>query len=339
MPGPVAPAALPLRIIASGAYLPRQRVPSEQFDRRWNKPAGWVERHSGVASRGHAAADERASWMGAQAARQALQQAALAATDIDCIVSACGVMEQAIPCQAVLVQRALGLGDSGIPSFDVNATCLGFVVALEMAGSLLALGRYRRVLIVCSDVPSAGLDPDDPLTAPLFGDGAVAMLVERAADGQASALLATRLRTYGDGAGLCQVPTCGTGMRLFDDVDAYRAAHHFQMQGKALYREAARRLPGFLQDLLDSAGTALDACDVIVPHQASGQALDHLQRVLGLPPQRLVRILREHGNQLAASLPMALHQALIDGCLPRGGQALLIGTGAGLALGGAVLRY
>lgn len=339
MPGPVAPAALPLRIIASGSYLPRQRVPSEQFDRRWNKPAGWVERHSGVASRRHAAADERASWMGAQAARQALQQAALAATDIDCIVSACGVMEQAIPCQAVLVQRALGLGDSGIPSFDVNATCLGFVVALEMAGSLLALRRYRRVLIVCSDVPSAGLDPDDPLTAPLFGDGAVAMLVERAADGAASALLATRLRTYGDGAGLCQVPTCGTGMRLFDDVEAYRAAHHFQMQGKALYREAARRLPGFLQDLLDSAGTALDACDVIVPHQASGQALDHLQRVLGLPPQRLVRILREHGNQLAASLPMALHQALIDGRLPRGGQALLIGTGAGLALGGAVLRY
>jgi len=339
MPGPVAPAALPLRIIASGAYLPRQRVPSEQFDRRWNKPAGWVERHSGVASRRHAAADERASWMGAQAARQALQQAALAATDIDCIVSACGVMEQAIPCQAVLVQRALSLGDSGIPSFDVNATCLGFVVALEMAGSLLALRRYRRVLIVCSDVPSAGLDPDDPLTAPLFGDGAVAMLVERAADGAASALLATRLRTYGDGAGLCQVPTCGTGMRLFDDVHAYRAAHHFQMQGKALYREAARRLPGFLQDLLDSAGTALDACDVIVPHQASGQALDHLQRVLGLPPQRLVRILREHGNQLAASLPMALHQALIDGRLPRGGQALLIGTGAGLALGGAVLRY
>jgi 3-oxoacyl-[acyl-carrier-protein] synthase-3 len=339
MPGPVAPAALPLRIIASGAYLPRQRVPSEQFDRRWNKPAGWVERHSGVASRRHAAADERASWMGAQAARQALQQAALAATDIDCIVSACGVMEQAIPCQAVLVQRALGLGDSGIPSFDVNATCLGFVVALEMAGSLLALRRYRRMLIVCSDVPSAGLDPDDPLTAPLFGDGAVAMLVERAADGAASALLATRLRTYGDGAGLCQVPTCGTGMRLFDDVEAYRAAHHFQMQGKALYREAARRLPGFLQDLLDSAGTALDVCDVIVPHQASGQALDHLQRVLGLPPQRLVRILREHGNQLAASLPMALHQALIDGRLPRGGQALLIGTGAGLALGGAVLRY
>lgn len=331
--------ALPLRIIASGAYLPRNRVPSQVFDQRWGKPAGWVQRHSGVALRGHAAADERASWMGAQAAHAALQQAGLTTGDIDCIVSACGVMEQAIPCQAVLLQRALGLGDSGVPSFDVNATCLGFVVALELVGSLLALGRYRRVLIVCSDIPSVGLDPDDPMTAPLFGDGAVALLVEQAAEAHGSSLLATRLRTYGDGAALCQVPTCGTGMRLADDVAAYRAAHHFQMQGKALYREAARRLPGFLRDLLKAAGLALDACEVIVPHQASGQALDHLQRVLGLPPERMVRILAEQGNQLAASLPMALHQALLDGRLRRGGHALLIGTGAGLALGGAVLRY
>ena len=332
-------AALPLRIVSSGAWLPRRRIASTVFDQRWNKTAGWVERHSGVASRAHAEADERASWMGAQAARDALQRAGLGLGDIDCIISACGVMEQAIPCQAVLIQRALGLGDSGVPSFDVNATCLGFVVALEMAGSLLALQRYRRVLIVCSDIPSAGLDPDDPLTAPLFGDGAVAVLVERASDDQASALLATRLRSYGDGAALCQVPTCGTGMRLHDAPEAYRAAHYFQMQGRALYREAARRLPGFLQDLLGSAGIDLQGCDVIVPHQASGQALDHLQRVLGLPPQRLVRILAEQGNQLAASLPMALHQALLDGRLVRGGHALLIGTGAGLALGGAVLRY
>lgn len=339
MPGVPTSTALPLRIIASGAYHPRNRVPSQVFDQRWNKPAGWVQRHSGVASRGHAGADERASWMGAQAARAALQRAALAVTDIDCIVSACGVMEQAIPCQAVLLQRELGLGDSGVPSFDVNATCLGFVVALELVGSLLALDRYRRVLIVCSDIPSSGLDPDDPLTAPLFGDGAVALLVERAAEGQSSALLTTRLRTYGDGATLCQVPTCGTGMRLADDPAAYRAAHHFQMQGKALYREAARRLPGFLQALLASAGVALRDCDVIVPHQASGQALDHLQRVLALPAERMVRILHTQGNQLAASLPMALHEAVLDGRLQRGGQALLIGTGAGLALGGAVLRY
>ncbi|KAF1013358.1 MAG: 3-oxoacyl-[acyl-carrier-protein] synthase 3 [Stenotrophomonas maltophilia] len=277
--------------------------------------------------------------MGAQAVRQALQHAGLGTGDIDGIVSACGVMEQAIPCQAVLLQRELGLGGSGVPAFDVNATCLGFVVALELVASLLALGRYRRLLIVCSDVPSADLDPNDPITAPLFGDGAVVVLVERSADGQGSALLASALRTYGDGAGLCQVPTCGTGLRLGDDVAAYQAANHFQMQGKALYREAARRLPGFLQQLLQAADMPLDALDVIVPHQASGQALDHLQRVLGLPPQRLVRILHEQGNQLAASLPMSLHQALCDGRLQRGGHALLIGTGAGLALGGAVLRY
>jgi 3-oxoacyl-[acyl-carrier-protein] synthase-3 len=329
---------LPLRILGTGVYRPREVIDSVAFDRRWQREPGWTERHCGVARRHRAAPDETSSWMGARAAEAALAAAGVDGTGLDAVVSACSVMEQAIPCLGVQIQQRLGLGASGIPAFDVNATCLGFMAALDLVASALATGRYRRVLIVSSEVASAGLDDNDPNTAPLFGDGAAAVVLDRAPDA-ASALLACQLATYGDGHELCQLRAGGTRLRVGDDPVAHAVGARFTMDGRGLYRLTRSHLPPFVERLLAAAGRGLDGIDCIVPHQASGQGLDHMVAALGMAPERVVRILPEVGNQIAASLPSALHQAIVDGRLRRGQHCLLLGTGAGLSLGGAVLRY
>lgn len=328
-----------LRILGTGRDLPRRVVPSTDFDARWQRAPGTTFQDVGVRQRHVAAPDESSSAMAARAARQALDAAGLAPDALDCIVSACSVMEQAIPCLGAQVQRALGLGTSGIPAFDVNATCLSFLAALDLVSAAIAQGRYRHVLIVSSEIASAGLDPEDTSTAALFGDGAAAVVLGAAPADSASALLASRIETYAVGADLCQVRGGGTRLRSGTDPAAWRESSRFRMDGPATYKLAARYIRPFLARLLQQAGVAVQALDCIVPHQASGKALDHLTAALRLPPGRVVRTLPDFGNQVAASLPNALHEAVVSGALRRGQLVALLGSGAGLSLGGAVLRY
>jgi 3-oxoacyl-[acyl-carrier-protein] synthase-3 len=330
---------LAVRILGTGEYQPIQSMDSAEFDRRWGKSTGWTERHCGVRTRRYAGPEETSSRMGAMAARAALDRAQLAVDDIDCVISACSVMEQAIPTNAVLIHRELGLQSSAIPAFDVNATCLSFLVALEVAATSIAVGRYRRVLLVSSEIASCGLDWDNTHTAPLFGDGAAAIILGRSDTGDSSALLATHFATYSEGAEFCQVRACGTRLRLADGITQWREGMAFEMNGRATYRLAAQHLPGFMNTLLTKANTSVDALRAIVPHQASGQALSHLERTLKLPQQKLIRILHTRGNQIAASIPNALHHALTQENIVRGDLLGLVGSGAGLSLGGIVLRY
>lgn len=330
--------ALPLRILGTGRHVPATEVTSQQLDQRWQLPAGTTFARSGVATRHYVGEGETASSMGAAAATQALASAGIDPGQIDCLISACSVMEQPIPCQAVLIQRALGLGDSGIPAFDVNATCLSFLVALDMAANALALGRYRCVLIVSSEVASGGLDASTPATAGLFGDGAAAVVVGRSAADDGSALLSSRLSSYGDGAELCRIRGGGTRYPRGEEQSP-EALRSFSMDGRGAYRFAARHLPAFWERLLGEAGTTTAALRCLVPHQASGGGLDHVAQALGLRPDQVIRILQATGNQVAASLPHALHHARIEQRMQRGDLVALLGTGAGLAIGGMVLRY
>ena len=337
MTRPTAP--IPLRILGTGEYVPSQRIDSADFDRRWGKPAGWTRRHVGIDHRQHAGADEPASLMGAAAAEAALARAGLRADEMDCVISACSVGEQPIPCTAVLVHRRLGLAGTGIAAFDINATCLSFVTALDLVAAAIAVGRWRRVLIVASEVASAGLNWDDTDTAALFGDGAAAVVVEAGTPGDGSLLLAGHMETYSEGAEFCRVRGGGTRVRITDGAEAYADALRFEMSGRATYRLAAQHLPAFMQRLLGRAGVSLDELKAIVPHQASAKALRHLQLAMKLPAHSLVQVLATRGNQMAASIPIALHHAIEHGQVQRGDAVALVGSGAGLSFGGVVLRY
>lgn len=331
--------SFPLRILGTGEHVPATCIESRTLDERWNKAPGWTLKHAGIERRYYAGEAETTSSMGAIAARSALAAAGMEARELDCIVSACSVMEQAIPCSGALIQRQLGLQESGIPSFDVNATCLSFVAALDLLSTAIAVGRYRRVLIVSSEIASAGLRPDDAETAMLFGDGAAAVVLGSSGEADGAELLGTHFETFSAGADLCQVRSGGTRIRPRNDMAAFLQGACFEMQGRATYRMAAQRLPQFLDRLFERARVGLDQLSCIIPHQASAKGLAHLEAALKLPSNMLVRVLATRGNQMAASIPVTLHHAITSRRVQRGDLMALVGSGAGLSFGGAILRY
>jgi 3-oxoacyl-[acyl-carrier-protein] synthase-3 len=328
-------APLPVALLGTGAAGGARNVTSAWLDDRHGRPPGSTRRRSGVDTRPWAGPDETSSSLAAAAVRRALAAADLAAADLDALIVASVVPEQPMPTTAALVLQRLGLGEGGVTAFDVNTSCLGFLTGLELAGHGIVAGRWRHVGVVAVDLASPGLDHGDLESSALFGDGAAAAVLGAATAGQA--LLATRFATYPAGARLCEIAAGGTRYNVSQPPP--RASDYlFRMDGLGVMRLASRHLPGFLAALLDDAGTDLAGIDVVVPHQASELGLRFLRQRLGVPEQKVVDILADHGNQVSASLPTALDAAVRQGRLPRGSTALLIGTGAGLVLGGAVVR-
>ena len=323
-------------IAGSGVYLPETTISAEDLDRLTALPPGTVAFRFGIERRHIANPHETSSMMGARAAEAALAEAGWDCRSLDVIIGACGVMEQPIPGTAVLIQKRLGLGHSGIWAFDVNATCLSFLVAFDRVLAGFALGTWRRALIVSADIASAALDYHDPEASVLFGDGAAAIVLEAGGPHQC---LAQDFRTYGEAADACTLAAGGTRLRPHDDIAAFLAQARFRMDGPAVFRATARYFPGFLEALLKRSGVPAEAIDLIVPHQASAAALEHLKRSLPGGHDRTVDIYATIGNQIATSLPFALHVARRDGRLKSDETALLVGSAAGISLGGAVIRW
>lgn len=323
---------IPVRIIATGKALPVDRVSAEQLDQRFGYAPGHTLRASGVRFRHLAAMHESQSALGAAALRDALRRASLDASRIDLLIAACGVPEQALPNTACLIAQHAGL-PAGTPAFDVNASCLSFLAGLRVAAGLLQSGGYTRIALVSSDLASRGVDWREPEASLIFGDGAAAAILEKGAHGQGVA--AFRFATYPEGYRYCEIRAGGThrnpraGMTSDD--------HLFHMDGKAVFRLAARVMPGFLTRLMADADGGQASIDVVVPHQASHLGMRHAARRLGVDAERIVDIYATHGNQVAASMPTALHEAFVTGRAAPGKRALLIGTAAGLSVGGMVL--
>lgn len=328
----------PLRIVGYGARQPRESRPSAALDRVYGQDEGWTEAKFGIAARGVAAPDETTSAMGAAAAREALAMAGWAEGDFDVLIGACGVMEQPIPGTSVLIQHALGLGRSGIWAFDVNQTCLSFVTALDVAAMGFATGRFRRALIVSSEIASAGLNMADPPASAIFGDGAAAVCVEAATDPDGPALLSRRFETYGEGKDLATLRSGGTRLRVEDGYDALVEGSRFHMDAFGIFKAAARSLPRIIDQVLSEAGLTRETVGLVVCHQASRPGVEHVRRLMGGDPDRVIDIFGTQGNQIAASVPAGLVEAHRTGRLAPGTTVLLLGTAAGISAAAMVLR-
>ncbi len=327
-----------LNILATGTYLPNQRVCSSKIDKRLGKKEGWTKRLFGIDERYYASKEETTSYMGAKAAMQALQRANTQPDEIDCIISACGVMEQPIPSTSVLIQNKLGLGHSAIPCFDVNATCLSFVKAMDIAADGLTLGRYKKILIVSSEIASCGLNWDSPEAAAIFGDGAAAVLVS-ASDTKEGSMFTSHMETYGAWQDVCTLKSGGTGLLPSDDREAFEKGTKFYMDGPEVLKTTLTYIPAFLEKLLAMSGLTMDDIALIVPHQASAFSLRALHTKLGLDQDKMVNIFAHYGNQIAASIPYTLNNAIETGRLSRGDNIMLVGTSAGISVGGIILQY
>lgn len=328
--------ALPVKIAGLGCYLPPRVVSNAQLEARCNLPDGWIEQRTGVRQR-RWVEEETAAFMAAQAAADAAADAGLCLGQIDLILNASGTPQQALPDGGPLVQRELGLGDSGIPCFSVHATCLSFVVALNVAARFLLAGPYRRILIVSADVASCGLDFDEPESASLLGDAAAAAVLVRTPAGEGSRLSAFHLATYGCGAELTQIRGGGSGKH--PNHPATRPQDNlFHMKGLQVLKLTRQHGRDFLERLSPGLSRGLGGIRWVVPHQASKIGLDMLQHY-GWPPERLLLTLERFGNCVAASIPLTLCQAVKTGRVQRGDELLLVGTGAGLSIGGVILTF
>lgn len=322
-------------LAGAGTYEPARMVTSDELDSIHGRAPGSSAR-LGIVERRYASAGETSSFMAAEAARCAAAEAGWELGQVDALIGACGVMEQPIPGTSPLVQRRLGLGESGIPAFDVNATCLSFLPALDHAVAGMALKGWRRVLIFAADIASAALDHEDPEVSAIFGDGAAAVALEA---GGPSRILASRLETYGDHSDLCRLEAGGTRLRPHEDLPDFLARSRFQMEGIALFKVTARRFPPFMARLFADSGLAPDDIGTIIPHQASAPALAHLGRALGGDPARIVDTFATLGNRIASSLPHALAIARREDRLVPGSASLLVGSSAGVSLGGMIIRW
>lgn len=326
-----------VKIAGIGKYLPETVVTSAELEARMNLPAGWIEHHTGVVERRHARG-ETVSEMGAHAARAALADARLEVGDVDMIVNAAASPEQCIPCTAVFVQRALGEKARGIPCFDVDSTCLSFLFGLEVASSLVAAGTYRNVLVVSSELPSIAVNWKEAESSVLMGDGACAAVVGRAGETEESCMHQAAFTTFSDGAELAELKGGGT-KHPPNAPETKPETNMFHMEGPRIFRLAQKVSVPFVEKYLQDVDCPAETFDAVVPHQASLFAVRMTARACGLPPEKLVENIQTHGNCLAASIPMALHDAVRSGRIRRGDRVLLAGTAAGVSVGAMAMRY
>lgn len=327
---------LPLKILGFGHHVPARVVPSSELETRFGLSEGIIARKQGVRERRWVGGESN-SEMGAAAAREALREAKLEPDELDLIINASGSQEQAIPDGGPLIQRQLGLGESGIAAFSIHATCLSFLVAMDVAASFLASGRYSRILIVSSEIASSALNFEHMESSTLFGDGAAAAVVARTPDGESSCVHAVRFETYGEGAYLTQVAGGGT-RRHPNRPDTRPEDNLFFMDGPAVFAMAVKHAPTFLERLQPGLSKGIGEIKLVVPHQASKLALE-AHRFYGMKRSQIARTIDHYGNVIAASIPLTFHESLREGRIERGDKILMLGTGAGLSIGGMILTY
>ncbi|MEZ5946926.1 MAG: 3-oxoacyl-[acyl-carrier-protein] synthase III C-terminal domain-containing protein [Hyphomonas sp.] len=327
-------------ILGTGSKAGGTIVLSSEIDSRLGKKAGWLEKTCGVVSRTVIASGESQESLGSAAALAAIEDAGLHPPDIDLILFASAVGRQPIPATAALIKRELGLDTSPIPAFDINATCLSAVAALDIADMYIATGRVSRVLIVASEIATRALPwEDDPATAGLFGDGAAAIVVGRR-DAQAPSLNVNSvlMETWAQGYDMCALASGGTRFDFHNEPDAFEANSFFRMDGHALFKLTRSKLPRFIDRLIARSGWQQDEIRLVIPHQASPLALEHMIRKCGFAREKVVSTVRSTGNLIAASIPATLDLARRQGRIRKGDKILLIGTSAGVSLGGASLH-
>ncbi|MCQ9154828.1 beta-ketoacyl-ACP synthase III [Acidomonas methanolica] len=307
-----------------GGYLPSRILTNAELAERIDTSDDWIRERTGITQRHIAAAGETAASMGAAAARAALDWAKVATSEVDAVIVATATPDNPFPSVAVRIMGELGITQGF--GFDVSAACSGFVFALATAESFIRSRHARRVLVIGTEVYSRILDWNDRTTCVLFGDGAGAVLLE-AEDGEARGILSTHMHSDGRFGDILYVSPHG---------EEQPAA--LRMQGREVFRHAVVKLAEAVDEALAANGLKAEDVRWLVPHQANLRIIDGMARKLGLPQERVVVTVDRHANTSAASIPLALNEAVRDGRIRTGDLVLMEALGGGLTWGSALLR-
>ena len=320
-------------IAGTGSYAPARVLTNTDLERMVATSDEWIRERTGIRERRIAAAGEACSDLAVQAGKRALAAAGLAAIDLDMILVATCTGDYPLPATACLVQHQLGATRAG--ACDLSAACCGFVYALSVADAYVKNGM-RHVLVVGSEVMSAITDWTDRNTCVLFGDGAGAVVVS-ASDGERG-ILSTHLRSDGTLCELITVPGGGSRTPPSEKVITERQ-QYIKMKGNETFKVAVRTLEEIARTTLSANGLRVEDLDLYVPHQANVRILKAVMERLGLPIEKVLLNLDRYGNTSAASIPIALDEAVREGRIKDGSLVMLGAFGAGLTWASAVIRW
>ena len=319
------------RITGTGSYLPPRRLTNadlaaELAAKGVETSDEWIVARTGISARHFAAPDVGCSDLGLQAARQAIEAAGLAASDIDLIIVATSTPDMVFPSVACILQNKLGI--AGCPAFDVQAVCSGFVYALTIADAMIKTGSASKALVIGAEVFSRILDFSDRTTCVLFGDGAGAVVLQASDE---PGILSSDLHADGKHVGILCVPGHVSGGKILGDP-------LLKMDGKAVFKLAVGVLEDAARAALAKAGKTEADIDWLIPHQANIRIMQSTAKKLKLPPEKLIVTVDQHGNTSAASIPLALDVAVRSGKIKKGDTLLLEGVGGGFTWGAVLLN-
>lgn len=313
-----------------GHYLPERIVPNAEFETFLDTTDDWIQSRSGIKNRHFAAEGETTSDLATHAANAALADAGLQGSDIDAIVLATSTADLTFPSSATKVQHAIG--NTNGYAFDIQAVCAGFVFALSNANALIASGQAERVLVIGAETFSRIMDWTDRSTCVLFGDGAGALVLEAETGAGTSAdrgVLSVDLNSDGSHRNLLYV----------DGGVSTQSTGHLRMEGQEVFRHAVDKLAQTAHTALNKIGLGAGDVDWVVPHQANIRIIKSTARKLGVPMDRVVVTVENHGNTSAASIPLALSVGKERGQIKQGDLLVTEAIGGGLAWGSVVLRW
>jgi len=315
--------------VGTGAYLPERVMTNDELAALVDTSDEWIVERTGIRRRHIAADGETTSDLAYAAARDALANAGVAVGELDLIVLATATPDETFPATATAVQARLGA--PGIAAFDVQAVCTGFIYALAVADNFIRAGQASTVLVIGAETFSRILDWEDRTTCVLFGDGAGAVVLRAEADPDNDrGILSTHLHADGRQHDMLYVD---------GGPSSTRSTGYLRMRGREVFRHAVVNLSQVVHEALDANGLSADAVDWLVPHQANKRIIDFTAKKLGLPAEKIVLTVEEHGNTSAASVPLALNDAVRDGRIRQGDLVLMEAMGGGFTWGAALARW
>lgn len=318
-------------ISGTGSYLPKKILTNSDLEKTVDTSDEWIIERTGIKQRHIASDEELTSDLAVHAALNALSSANMTADDIDLIVLATSTSDQTFPSTATTVQRKLGITKGA--AFDIQAVCSGFIYALNTADNFIKAGQAKNVLVIGAEIFSRILDWEDRTTCVLFGDGAGAVVlsaVEGTGNFSDRGILTSRIHSDGRYSDLLYVD---------GGVSSTGTVGHLRMKGREVFRHAVVNLASVVGEVLEDCEMTSDEIDWIVPHQANKRILDGTARKLKVSPEKIIITVHKHANTSAASIPLALDEAVRDGRITSGQVVILEAMGGGFTWGACLLRW
>jgi len=327
-------------VAGCGSYLPERVVTNGELAERVDTSDEWIVARTGIRQRHIAAEGEVTSDLAFLAAERALEHAGIPASDLDLLVLATTTPDQTFPATATRVQHRLGMINGA--AFDVQAVCSGFVYGLAVADNFIKVGQAKTVVLIGAETFSRLLDWQDRGTCVLFGDGAGAVVLRAAENGEDEDEFGETGHNRGRGILSTHIYSDGSSSDLLyvdGGPSSTQTVGHVRMNGREVFRHAVTNLAEIVHESLEANGLAADDIDWLVPHQANKRILDSTAKKLGLPADKIVVTVERHANTSAASIPLALDEALKDGRIKTGDLVLLEAMGGGLTWGAGLIRW